>query len=968
MQIRYEEDGSVEDITLGQESVVWLDQQQDAPKDTSDARPEKTASKLPPGAPGRRVDRDSVTTDIKGRKVAVYWLHPTGGGEWYEAVVDGADKSRCVLNIRYLSDDSAEKINIHTEDVVWLRTEGPERPASLPGELVEKQAVEPSLVGRLVAVYWRIQGASDGKWYEAIVEGVNSRKHTLKVQYTEDQALDDVDVVQESVVLLTAPLPSARKKASGNADRTVDDPAAPARKRMKQTSVNISDSSMSDVCEAESNPPGIRVVKEDLKDDVLGRLVAVYWRLPGAKGPFKGQWYEAVVSGLNLRRNSIKIAYSLDSEQDEVDISKEPVVWLENPLETMYSPPEGSLTARDAKKERRKAPTAHKVSQESKADVKSMLGDPVRVDELNSDAIGRQVAVKWLEPNRKDSKWYKGTVQAYHSRRHTLQVKYDEDGYEDDVPILKEEVVWVTEPLAKTTKERSGSTNPSEVMPPGRPVVDADMIEANVGKKVAVLWLEEDSKDGKWYDAVVLSVNARKHSVNVKYDADGMVEDIDFKKEDVVWLPDEVGQKRGRSGASYDSTKAQATSESPQKKKMKTAPAADGKVGAPGTRVLASDLSRDAVGRLVAVYWDLPNMKGAWYEGVIKSVDARRSVLKVVYEEDGTDDSVDVTKEHVAWLDAPLNAMKSAQKSANKSVTAASPLIAASSGRKRSRQAMTGNDDASSPLSEASERPSQKVFVAPPVCGPPSNMVLLTGVTVEPNLVGRRTAVYWPIDKDWYQGVVVKVHADKGTIKVKYDDGEEEVIGLDGQHIACEPAIKAVNLKLKVTTPSNVTSEGTPSRKARSEDPKLKETPASDDASEEAPSSDRGVRKARSEEARNLKLKLTPPSNTVKSDGAARKAKGAESASKALSSERPAGRALTERKDVEGLETATVAVFVDDMWVSGIVLTANPRRGEFELFSEEAQSCTTYRVGAVEAVHIDTSRVGPSRSASVRRR
>ena len=261
-----------------------------------------------------------------------------------------------------------------------------------------------------------------------------------------------------------------------------------------------------------------------------------------------------------------------------------------------------------------------------------------------------------------------------------------------------------------------------------------------------------------------------------------------------------------------------------------------------------------------------------------------------------------------------------------------------------------------------------KLKESAPICGPPSNMVLLTAVAVEPGLVGRRTAVYWPIDKDWYQGVVVKVHADKGTIKVKYDDGEEEVIGLDGQHIACEPAIKAVNLKLKVTTPSNVTSEGTPSRKARSEDPKLKETPASDDASEEAPSSDRGVRKARSEEARNLKLKLTPPSNTVKSDGAARKAKGAESASKALSSERPAGRALTERKDVEGLETATVAVFVDDMWVSGIVLTANPRRGEFELFSEEAQSCTTYRVGAVEAVHIDTSRVGPSRSASVQRR
>jgi hypothetical protein len=90
------------------------------------------------------------------------------------------------------------------------------------------------------------------------------------------------------------------------------------------------------------------------------------------------------------------------------------------------------------------------VRHEGTADLKFVLGDPVRLEELSSDAIGRQVAVKWLAPDRKGSTWHQGTVQAYHAQ--TLRVKY-EDGYEDDVAIQTEEVVWATERPATAAKE-----------------------------------------------------------------------------------------------------------------------------------------------------------------------------------------------------------------------------------------------------------------------------------------------------------------------------------------------------------------------------------------------------------------------------------------------------------------------------------------------------------------------------------
>ena len=94
------------------------------------------------------------------------------------------------------------------------------------------------------------------------------------------------------------------------------------------------------------------------------------------------------------------------------------------------------------------------VRHEGTADLKFVLGDPVRLEELSSGAIGRQVAVKWLAPDRKGSTWHQGTVQAYHAQ--TLRVKY-EDGYEDDVAIQTEEVVWATERPATAAKERTSS-------------------------------------------------------------------------------------------------------------------------------------------------------------------------------------------------------------------------------------------------------------------------------------------------------------------------------------------------------------------------------------------------------------------------------------------------------------------------------------------------------------------------------
>jgi hypothetical protein len=55
-------------------------------------------------------------------------------------------------------------------------------------------------------------------------------------------------------------------------------------------------------------------------------------------------------------------------------------------------------------------------------------------------------------------------------------------------------------------------------------------------------------------------------------------------------------------------------------------------------------------------------------------------------------------------------------------------------------------------------------------------------------------AVYWPIDQEWYGGRLLAVAAAQRSVKVRYDDGDEEVLGIDSHHMACEVAVEVANL------------------------------------------------------------------------------------------------------------------------------------------------------------------------------
>ena len=91
------------------------------------------------------------------------------------------------------------------------------------------------------------------------------------------------------------------------------------------------------VQDAQNNPPGRRVVKSDLRSSIV--LVAVYWRLPEATGDGpKGKWYQASVKSRNSRNGTLQIAYLEDGSQDDVDIEKEHVVWMENPVLNIEEP------------------------------------------------------------------------------------------------------------------------------------------------------------------------------------------------------------------------------------------------------------------------------------------------------------------------------------------------------------------------------------------------------------------------------------------------------------------------------------------------------------------------------------------------------------------------------------------------------------------------------------------------------
>ncbi len=70
----------------------------------------------------------------------------------------------------------------------------------------------------------------------------------------------------------------------------------------------------------------------DLRSIIVLALVAVYWRLPEATGDDpKGKWYVAAVKSANSRKGTIQIAYVEGGIEDDVDIEKEHVVWMENP-------------------------------------------------------------------------------------------------------------------------------------------------------------------------------------------------------------------------------------------------------------------------------------------------------------------------------------------------------------------------------------------------------------------------------------------------------------------------------------------------------------------------------------------------------------------------------------------------------------------------------------------------------------
>ena len=63
---------------------------------------------------------------------------------------------------------------------------------------------------RRVAVYWRLPEATGdgpkGKWYEAAVKSVNSRKGTIQIAYLEDGSEEVVNIETEYVVWMENPV------------------------------------------------------------------------------------------------------------------------------------------------------------------------------------------------------------------------------------------------------------------------------------------------------------------------------------------------------------------------------------------------------------------------------------------------------------------------------------------------------------------------------------------------------------------------------------------------------------------------------------------------------------------------------------------------------------------------------------------------------------------------------------------
>ncbi len=82
-------------------------------------------------------------------------------------------------------------------------------------------------------------------------------------------------------------------------------------------------------------PPGRRVDRDVLRRSIGIDVVAVFWLLPGEP---KGEWFEARVESVNSRNCTMKIRYLEGGGGDDVNIEKEHVVWMQNPVLNIEEP------------------------------------------------------------------------------------------------------------------------------------------------------------------------------------------------------------------------------------------------------------------------------------------------------------------------------------------------------------------------------------------------------------------------------------------------------------------------------------------------------------------------------------------------------------------------------------------------------------------------------------------------------
>ncbi|KAF9607275.1 hypothetical protein IFM89_033482 [Coptis chinensis] len=95
--------------------------------------------------------------------------------------------------------------------------------------------------------------------------------------------------------------------------------------------------------------------------------------------------------------------------------------------------------------------------------------------------------------------------------------------------------------------------------------------------------------------------------------------------------------------------------------------------------------------------------------------------------------------------------------------------------------------DPTPPSSSSSSQPKKKKPLL--VISPISNLKKMYGEEV----VGKRVKVYWPLDKNWYEGIVKNFDDLSGKHLVQYDDAEEEL--LDFQDEKIEWVVEEVKVK-----------------------------------------------------------------------------------------------------------------------------------------------------------------------------